>query len=303
MPFSRRELLGTFALAACPARLLAKNVEIGINVPYCYSYRGLPSSADDILKYTTMLGLSTVELRSQPVEVFLGAPNSLSLEPDPNVDLEALEKWRLAAPLDKFEQFRKKYADAGIAIQIVKFDGVARMKDAVVDYAFAAAKALGAKALSCDVPLSRTQWLGEFATKHKMMVGYHGQENIGAADAFGSPESWEKAMSYSKYNGINLDLGHFVAANNSSPIPFMKKYADRITHVHLTDRKRNNGPFTVWGDGDAPIKEVLRLMKEKQYPFPGIIECEYPLPAGSDGLKEIARCVEYCRKCLAWPSR
>jgi hypothetical protein len=65
----------------------------------------------------------------------------------------------------------------------VKFDAVDKMKDEVVDYAFGVAKALGAYALSCEMPLSKTQWLGEFATKHKMMVGYHGHENITGPEA------------------------------------------------------------------------------------------------------------------------
>ena len=110
------------------------------------------------------------------------------------------------------------------------------MKDAVVDYAFGLAKALGAHAMSCEIPLSKTEWLGQFATKHKLMVGYHGHTNITSPEAFAKPESWETAMTYSKYNGINLDLGHFTAANNTSPIPFLQKHADRVTHVHVKDR-------------------------------------------------------------------
>ena len=312
MVISRRDF-GKLALAALPATLLAKpdskwgGVQIGINVPY--SYRGLPGDADHILEYTTGLGLSAVELRSQPVEAFFGASNSSRIgTPRAKTDEEkaalvagadALEKWRLAAPVDKFKEFRKKYEDAGIAIQIVKFDGVDKMKDEVVDYAFGLAKALGAHALSCEIPLSKTEWLGKFATKHKLMVGYHGHTNITSPEAFAKPESWEKAMSYSKYNGINLDLGHFTAANNTSPIPFMKKYADRITHVHIKDRKLSNGPNVPFGQGDTPIKEVLQMMKEKKYKFQGTIEYEYPLPEGSTVLKEIAKCVEYCKNCLA----
>jgi sugar phosphate isomerase/epimerase len=106
-------------------------------------------------------------------------------------------------------------------------------------------------------------------------------------------------MSYSKYNGINLDLGHFTAANNTSPIPFMQKHADRITHVHIKDRKLNDGPNVPFGQGDTPIKEVLQVMKKEKYKFQGTIEFEYPVPEGSDVLKEIAKCVEYCRNCLA----
>ncbi len=315
MIYTRRDF-GKIALAAVPVCLLAKpdskfgGVQIGINVPY--SFHGMPGGADDILKYVTELGLSSVELRSQPVEGYFGAPSAArpaapagprkppteeQLAAQRNV-AEELEKWRLAAPMDKFKEFRKKYADAGIAIDIVKFDGVDKMKDEVVDYAFGLAKALGARAMSCEIPLSKTQWLGEFATKHKLMVGYHGHANIHSPEAFATPESWEKAMTYSKYNGINLDIGHFTAGNNTSPIPFMKKHADRITHVHLKDRKLNAGPNVPWGQGDTPIREVLQLMKKEKYPFQGTIEFEYAVPEGSDVLREIAKCVEYCRNCL-----
>jgi len=299
MTFTRRDL-GRLALAALPASLLAKpdsrwgGVQVGINVPY--SYRGLPGSAEDVLVMTTGLGLSAVELRSQPVEAFFGAPDSASTRAPRTPELE---KWRLAFSVDKFKEFRKKYEDAGLAIQVVKFDGVDKMKDEVVDYAFELAKALGAHALSCEIPLSKTEWLGQFATKHKLMVGYHGHTNVNSPEAFAKPESWEKAMSYSKYNGINLDLGHFMAANNTSPIPFLEKYADRVTHVHVKDRKMNNGPNVPFGQGDTPIKEVLQFMKQKKYKFQATIEYEYPLPEGSTVLAEIAKCVEYCKNCLA----
>jgi hypothetical protein len=320
MRYSRRDI-GKIALAALPASLLAKpnsrfgGVQIGINAPY--SFHGMPGGADDVQKYLVELGLSAVELRSQPVEAFLGAPISTSLAPAPKpktplsdeqkaaqqaaqrAAAEALEKWRLAAPVDRFKEFRKKYESAGIAIQVVKFDGVDKMKDEVVDYAFGLAKAVGAHAISCEIPVSRTKWLGEFATKHKMMVGYHGHANIHGPEAFAAPESWEKAMSHSKYNGINLDIGHFIAGNNTSPIPFLKKYADRITHVHLKDRKLNLGPNTPWGQGDTPIKEVLQLMKKEKYPFQATIEFEYKVPEGSTVMREIANCIGYCKTCLA----
>jgi len=300
MTFTRRDL-GRLALAALPASLLAKpdskwgGVQIGINVPY--SYKGLPGSAEDVLVMTTGLGLSAVELRSQPVEAFFGAPDSSKIGGGKAASPD-LEKWRLAASIDKFKEFRKKYEDAGIAIQVVKFDGVDKMKDEVVDYAFEVAKTLGAHALSCEIPLSKTEWLGTFATKHKLMVGYHGHTNVNSPEAFAKPESWEKAMSYSKFNGINLDLGHFMAANNTSPIPFLQKYADRVTHVHVKDRKMNNGPNVPFGQGDTPIREVLQFMKKEKYKFQATIEYEYPLPEGSTVLTEIAKCVEYCKNCL-----
>ncbi len=319
MLYTRRDL-GKLALAAVPATLLAKpdskwgGVQVGLNVPY--SFHGMPGDAESIQKDVIELGLSALELRSQPVEAFFGCPISTNLggaprprtPPTPEeiaarktaaeATAAAIEKWRLAAPMDRFKQFRKKYEDAGIAIQIVKFDGVDKMKDEVVDYAFTLAKTLGARAISCEIPLSKTPWLGEFATKHKMMVGYHGHTNIHSPEAFGAPQSWEKAMTYSKYNGINLDIGHFVAGNSTSPIPFLKQYADRITHIHVKDRKMNNGPNVPFGEGDTPIKEVLQLMQKEKYTFQATIEFEYKVPEGSTVMQEIAKCVAYCKKCL-----
>ena len=320
MEFTRRNF-GRLALAAVPIPLLANpnskwgGVQVGINAPY--SFHGLPGSADDVQKYVVDLGLSAVELRSQPVEEFFGCPIHYGASSNPRpktpptpeeqearrkdaaAKAEAVEKWRLAADIEQFKTFRKKYEDAGIAIQIVKFDNVDKMKPEVVDYAFNLAKALGAHAISCEIPLSKTAWLGEFATKHQMMVGYHGHTKIHDPEAFGAPESWEKAMSYSKYNGINLDIGHFVAANNTSPVPFLEKYANRVTHIHIKDRKMNDGPNTPFGQGDTPIKEVLQLMKSRKYPFQATIEFEYKVPEGSDVLAEIGKCVAYCRSCLA----
>jgi sugar phosphate isomerase/epimerase len=282
-------------------------VHVGINAPY--SFRGMPGGADDNLKYLLELGLSTVELRSQPIVASFGAPipaagggSRRNATPEQQeaarAAAEALEKWRLSAPLNRYKEFRKKWNDAGVAIDIVKFDGVDRMKDEVVGYAFALAKAVGAKAVSCEIPVSKTKWLGELAAQHKMIVGYHGHGDVNNPEAFATPESWERAMSYSKYNCINLDIGHFIAGNNVSPIPFIKKHADRITHIHLKDRKLNNGPNRPWGEGDTPIHEVLQLMKREKYPFQATIEFEYQVPAGSTVLQEIAKCVAFCRESL-----
>src|SRR5260370_6021807 len=165
MIYTRRNF-GRIALAAVPVCLLAKpdskfgGVQIGINVPY--SFHGMPDSADDIVKYVTELGLSSLELRSQPVEAYCGAPSATRVPSPPGprkppteeqlsaqrAAASALETWRLSAPMDKFKEFRKKYADAGIAIDIGKFDGVDKMKNEVGDYAFGLAKAVGARAMS-----------------------------------------------------------------------------------------------------------------------------------------------------------
>lgn len=315
MLYSRRDM-GKLALAAFPtASLLAKlnsnfgGVQVGINVPYSYGNNNL--DADDTLNNTVQLGLSAVELRTQPIESFLGspgpgpyaAPKDAYWTPDQRAEqaaaVDALRKWRLSRTTDQFKSFRKKFEDAGVAIQIMKVDGIDNMDPDVVDYCFVMAKTLGARAISCEIPLSRTKWLGAFADKHKLMVGYHGHAKVEDPEAFALPSSWETAMAYAKYNGINLDLGHFLYANKASPVDFIRKHHDRITHVHVKDRKLDkDGTNLPFGQGDTPIREVLRLMQKEKWQFQATIEFEYRIPADSDRLTEIAKCVAYCKAAL-----
>jgi sugar phosphate isomerase/epimerase len=346
MIYTRRDF-GKLALTALPAaRLLAApqakpnskfgGVQIGIIAPY--SFRGLPASADDLLKYLVQLGINSVELQSEPVEAYAGAPatgrGGFPGGPPPGgqgrpagagggggqggpppgggrppmtpeqqaaqrARAEELRKWRLALSMDKYKELRKKYNDAGVTIHIVKFNLNANLPDEEIDYCFNAAKALGCKAITCEPPLSQTKRLGEFAAKHQIMLGYHGHSNMTSEEAFAKPSSWETAMAHSKWNGANIDIGHFTAGNSFSPAEFIKKYHNRITNLHLKDRKINQGPNMPWGQGDTQIKEILQLMKKEKYSFPACIELEYPVPEGSTVMAELAKCVQYCKDALA----
>jgi hypothetical protein len=40
-------------------------------------------------------------------------------------------------------------------------------------------------------------------------------------------------------------------------------------------------------------------VKQNKWTFPASIELEYDVPAGSDAVKEVRRCVDYCRSALA----
>jgi sugar phosphate isomerase/epimerase len=175
----------------------------------------------------------------------------------------------------------------------VKFDGIFGFSDDVLDYAFNMTKNLGARAISCEIstPPDETKRLGQFADKHKIMVGYHGHTAT-------TPAHWEQAFSYAKYNGANLDIGHFFSGNKTSPIPFLKQYHDRITHIHVKDKTIDdkNVPF---GEGGTPIKEALQTIRDNKWNIQATIEFEYAVPQGSDRMTEIAKCVKYCREALA----
>ena len=292
--------LGAAETPARPGKPNSKvaGVQLGLNVPYSFANPSM--SGDDILKNCLQLGLSAVELRTQPVEAFLGVPANLTV-PKASVasgsaasNAEQLGQWRKSVSMDRVTEFRKKYEAAGVLIEIVKVDGIFAMTDAELDYAFALAKALGGRAISTEISRKDEELkrLGRFANKHQLLVGYHGHATT-------TPEHWEKAFSFAKYNGANVDLGHFVAGNNVSPTGFIKKHHDRITHVHVKDRKLHNGPNTPFGEGDTPIAEVLRLIRDNKWNIQATIEFEYKVPAGSDRMTEIARVIKYCRDALS----
>jgi hypothetical protein len=41
------------------------------------------------------------------------------------------------------------------------------------------------------------------------------------------------------------------------------------------------------------------MIRDKKYKFPATIELEYQVPEGSDAVKEVQKCLEFCRKALA----
>jgi sugar phosphate isomerase/epimerase len=185
------------------------------------------------------------------------------------------------------------YEDAGVRIEIVKVDGIFKMSPEELDYIFTLAKTLGGRALSTEISHAEEDLkrLGQFADKHQFMVGYHGHATTG-------PEHWEKAFSLAKYNGANVDIGHFVAGLNTSPVPFLKKYHERVPHVHIKDRKFNNGPNTPFGEGDTPIVETLRLIRDNRWNIQATIEFEYKVPDGSDRNTELMRAIKFCKDAL-----
>jgi len=205
---------------------------------------------------------------------------------------DELRKWRLSLPMSKAKDLRKEYEKEGVAIEIVKFDGLANLTDEELDYSFTLARALGARAISGELSIPAFKRLGQSADRNKMFIGLHGHVAV-------TPAIWEQAFGYGKYVGANVDIGHFIAGNNYSPLPFIKQYHERVTHIHVKDRKMHDGPNVAFGQGDTPIKDVLLLLKKEKYGFPANIEMEYRVPEDSTLIAEMKKCVQYCKDALA----
>lgn len=314
---SRRKFLGATALAtatytlfpsALSANIYKKRIKKGVQIgAISYSFRSLPGDASDVLGYLVQCGLTTVELMGNHAEDYAGVPKGparpardasdaekAKYQTEQKAYEEEARKWRLSAPMDKYKALRKMYDKEGVSIDILKL-GNPNWTAEENDYAFQVADVLGARGISFEISKDAAEKMAPFATKHKMYFSMHNHTQVGDEDF-----SFDIPLSYSPYNMLNLDIGHYVAGTNESPIPVLQKYHDRITHLHLKDRKKgtNGGDNVPWGEGDTPLLEVLQLLKKEQYPITGMIELEYKVPEGSDVLTEVAKCSEYCREAL-----
>jgi L-ribulose-5-phosphate 3-epimerase UlaE len=85
---------------------------------------------------------------------------------------------------------------------------------------------------------------------------------------------------------------------------FLQKYHDRVASFHLKDRTtpEHCALNLPWGTGETPIKDILQLVKKNKWKMPATIEMEYEVPEGSDPVKEVHNCLEYCRRVLTGAS-
>ena len=313
--YSRREF-GKFALLSLPFSLAisagsskVNGVRIGVQ---SYSFRTL--SLDDAIKAMKTIGIGECELFSGHVEprpnmggMQMGPPPGGARPQPPTPEQQAArreamakaaeetKKWRLSVGMDHFTKIKDQFKTAGIVIQAYNLSFNDRFSDEEIDRGFLMAKALGAKFITASSTLKAAKRVAPFADKHKMMVAMHGHSNLKDPNEFAKPESFEAAMAMSKYFGVNLDIGHFFAAGYD-PIPFIEKYHARISNLHIKDRKKDDGPNMVWGEGDTPIKPVLQFLKSKKYNIPANIEFEY---RGEDSVAEVKKCFEYIKGALA----
>jgi sugar phosphate isomerase/epimerase len=208
------------------------------------------------------------------------------------VDRDEVRKWRLSVPLSHFTTIRKKFNDNGITIHAYNYSFREDFTDAEVARGFEFADALGAKIITASSNVSTAKRVDPFARKAKIRVGMHNHSRI-VANEFATPENFLEAMNgMSKYICINLDIGHFTAAN-FDPVEFLGKWHKRIVTLHIKDRRKNQGPNVVFGEGDTPIKATLLWLKQNNSAIPANIEYEY---RGSDTMAEMKRCLDYMRK-------
>jgi sugar phosphate isomerase/epimerase len=304
---TRREF-GKLTLAglAVPRYLTAADpivngVRIGTQT---YSFRDLPRApgsdhVDVIIKAMTECGLTDCELFAPQLEPRSTAGRGRRGDPpsaDEVKEREALRKWRVETPLDHFRGVKQKFAAAGISIYAYNYSPNASFTDAEIDRGFEMTKALGAQIITASTTLDVAKRIAPFAEKHQMAVAMHNHSRVDDPNEFATPDSFAAAMKISKLFKVNLDIGHFTAANFDA-LGYLRQHHADITNLHLKDRKKNQGDNLPWGQGDTPIREALQLLKKERWPIRAYVEYEYK-GAGSP-VDEVKKCVAYIKQALA----
>ena len=318
---SRRDVMKIVAATPAWAALGAgiDSVVNGVRLgAVTYSFRDFPrtpgkDNVDAVIKALQFCGVGEIELVSpnlEPAPRPLAPPSPTAYGVPPPTPAErsaaqrALEKenrddlrrWRIETPPDYFTAIRAKFDAAGVGVFAYTINYNDAFTDEEIDATFRQAKALGIGVIASSITLSVAPRLVPFAEKHVVLVAVHGHSNLKDPNQLASPESFAKALALSRQFRINLDIGHFTAANFDA-VQYIRQNHQNITHIHIKDRRRNDGPDEQFGEGDAPIKEVLTLLKKERYPIRAFGEYEYT------GLRspqeEVKRCMEYMRRALA----
>ena len=310
-------------LASCTS---APSDDLGVTIGVqTYSFRTQEDESPlAILEYIKETGIKHVELMGNHAEPFAGAPASPMDDPakrafmikqwrqqeltEEEAELAVLlreemaqfnadmAKWRSEVDYSKFEELRDLYAANGISIYAFKPSVFGKNNtDDDIRYGMRAAKALGANHVTVEHPEDdeHTARLGKIAEEEGILMAYHGHMQQ-------TPTLWDTALAQSSGNSMNLDFGHYIAAENENPLQIIKDKHASIASMHLKDRqkKSNGGGNLMWGTGDTPIAEVVTLIRDNGYTFPITVELEYEIPEGSDAVQEVKRSFEYIKNIL-----
>jgi sugar phosphate isomerase/epimerase len=256
---------------------------------------------DTVIAGCLAVGAANIELVNLLEPRLVGAvsfghpPNPMT--PEYEKSRAAVREWRLKTPVSRFQEIRKKFDAAGLNLfsYVMTFD--VDFTDEEIDAVFKQMQALKVMCFCTNQSrLDVAPRLVAFAEKYKIKPAWHPHAMVNDPNEVATPESMEKLLAMSKHFSINLDIGHFTAGNNDAA-DFLKKHHDRITHIHIKDRKRNAGPNVALGTGDTPIKQCLTLIRDNKWPIYGIIEREYR-DAPGNAVEQTKAQMEYLKQIL-----
>lgn len=273
------------------ARSVIDGVQFGLQ-PYCY--HDLPMNRENrpiLIERMVQNGLDMVELHAVWCEPRFDDPGV-----SPAEAREKLRDWRLNAKPDYYRNIKREFDDAGITIFTYWVTFNDSYTDAEIDAGYEAAKALGCQGVVGSYGLAFARRMAPFPEKHGLFAGLHNHDNLSDPDALSNEASFEKGLAISPDFKATLDIRHFTAGNGDC-LGFLERHHARTSSIHLGDRRRNNGHSTPFGQGDAPIIEVLRLIRDNQWPIVVLLEFEHGTLR--TGVEEVQIAFDYCKRALA----
>jgi sugar phosphate isomerase/epimerase len=291
----------TFSAIALPALVRAQTVagvRLGVQT---YSFRELmrPTGGDlvdPIIAAMKECGLTECELWAPQIEPASTTRGGRPTPEQAQQSREAVRKWRLETPLDHFHSIGKRFKASGITIYAFNYSPNGSFSNEEIDRGFEMAKALGAEIITASATLEAARRMVPFAAKHRMPVAMHNHSNVSDPNEFATLESLATALKLSPHFRVNLDIGHFTAANYDA-VAYIREHHERITNLHIKDRRKNQGDNTAWGTGDTPIRDVLQLLKKERWPIRAYIEYEHKGESGA--VEEVKKCFAFAKSALA----
>src|SRR5215468_10724255 len=294
--YSRREFgktaLAAVAISAVPGSSLfgariystVRGVKLGLITGSLNPLPTIPGKdpIDIIIEQCLQLGTANVELvnvmgLNEPQVVNggrFGQPPDKTT-PEYLESREKLRQFRIKLPMDRFREVRKKFDAAGLNLFSYVMTIGDDFTDPEIEAVFRQMQALKINLFTTNqTRVGMGPRIATFSEKYKIRPAWHPHAMVEDSNEVATPESMEKLLAMSKQFAINLDIGHFTAGNNDAA-DFLRKHHDRITHIHIKDRKRNGGPNLALGSGDTPIKACLIMIRDNKWPIYGIVEREY----------------------------
>jgi len=297
-----------------------------------YSWRDMPGGIDNIIKYCREANVSNIELMGDDLEKALGAPASPMMSIFQKAMARLSEAERAAAmrnmgglmnllndeekkqmsdyqqqvaefqknlDINKVNDVRMLFENAGIDIHIVKTQPTENSTDDQIDYAFKLAKAMGAKGVTSEMTLATAKRCAPFAEKHDMFFCMHNHFQYATPEFENGPD---EVLAVSPNVMLNFDFAHYFGSTGKNPCEFIEKYHDRIFSLHTKDKTgpnaANPNENQVWGQGETPLEEVLKLVQSKYNNIYCDVELEYAVAPWSNSVKEVGTCIKYARRIL-----
>ena len=277
--------------AQAPNRSLINGVQFGLQ-PFCYhDLAMIRENRGELIRRLVRNGMGMVELHATWVEPRFN---------DPGVSAAAardqLRAWRVSPPAGYYHGIRKELDDAGVSVftYYVGFDD--SYTDGEIDATFEGAKILGARGCVGSFGQAVSRRLVPFPGRHGMFVGLHNHDNLSDPDAYASEASMVTGLSMSPDFKMMLDTRHFTAADGDC-VGFLERHHDRMVGMHVGDRKKHNGRSAPFGEGDAPIIELLRMVRDNRWPIVALLEFEHGTLRPE--VEEVDLMFDYCKRAVA----